>query len=129
MFNSLAGNVENETPALEFVYKAGRKEETYRYDDAMGFQAIKACKSKIAKIKSAAKSENRQLTAIESGEIESLNRNIVTLWTKFFEGSKTAIENAKKMFPETIATGRTTTSGVFKSASTHDEISFGVFEL
>jgi hypothetical protein len=129
LFNSLAGDVENETPALEFTYKAGRKEETYRYDDAMGFQAVKACKLEIAKIKAKAKADKRELSEAESADIAGLNGKVVELWTKFFEGSKTAIANARAKFPETVSTGRTTTSGVFKSASTYDSISFGVFEL
>jgi hypothetical protein len=127
LFNALAGDVENATPALEFVYKAGRKEEKYRYDQAMGFQAISACTLEIAKIKGAAKSKGRELTEAEHDDISVLKDKRVELWTKFFEGSKTAIANARAKFPETVSTGRTTTSGVFKSASTHDEISFGVF--
>lgn len=129
LFNSLAGDVENEVPSLDFVYKAGRKEETFRYDDALGLQAVKACKAEIAKIKAKAKSEKRDLTDVESADVTELNAQVSGIWAKFFEGSKTAIANANKMFPESIKTGRTTTSGVFKSASTYNSISFGVFEL
>lgn len=65
----------------------------------------------------------------ERADIEQISAQITGLWEKFFTGAKSAIANANKMFPESVGTGRTTTSGVFKSASTYDEVTFGVFEL
>jgi hypothetical protein len=129
LFNSLADGVVSEAPPIAFEYKAGRKSEDHRYDDALGFKAIQFCKAEIVKIKSAAKLAKRELTDEERDDVEQLSAKITDLWEKFFVGSKAAIANANKMFPESVGTGRTTTSGVFKSASTYDEINFGVFEL
>lgn len=129
LFNSLAENVESQEPELQFTYKAGRKEESFRYDDALGLKAIQGLKSEIVKIKRTAKAAGRELTTEEFSECKMLQDEISVVWGKFFEQSKTAIANARKMFPETVSTGRTTTSSVFKSAATCDSINFGVFEL
>lgn len=129
LFNALADDVNSEQPNLQFTYKAGRKEETYRYDDALGLHAVKLCKSKIVKIKAKAKTEKRDLTEDESADVAAINEQIVGIWQKFFDDGKVAIANGNKMFPESVSTGRTTTSRVFSSASTYDQISFGVFEL
>lgn len=131
LFNSLAENVESNSPNLEFLYKSGGrgKEESYRYDDALNLRAIQQLKSEVAKIKRAAKAAGRDLTDQESQECEMLNQEISAVWNKFFENAKTVIGSAQKMFPETVSTSRTTTSAVLKSAASYDSINLGVFEL
>lgn len=129
LFHAICEQVNTKEPKLDFVYKAGRLEEMYRFDNAVGLKAIEVLKQEASKIVKRAKSENREMTPEECQEVDEFRAEIKSVWSKFFEMSKQVVGSAATLFPEQIATGRTTTSSVFKGISTFDSINFGAFEL
>lgn len=129
LFHSLAEQVHETAPSLQFDYVAGRKTENFRFDDATGLKAIKHLQSECSKIVKIAKAAGRDLTDEESADLTTLKEEIKVAWQKFFVGAKSVLGSANALFPEQITTGRTTTSAVFKGVSTLDSINFGAFEL
>lgn len=129
LFHAVCEQTKSEKPDLSFTYKAGRLEESHRFDNVFNLRAINALKIEREKIHKKAKSENRELTAEESAESAQFLEEIKSVWVKFFEGSKQIVGTANKLFPENVSTGRTTTSGLFNSLATSDVINFGAFEL
>lgn len=129
LFHAIAEEVEKEQPNFSFEYVAGRKTENIRYDQAVGLAAVNHLKSKRIKIQKAAKAANRELTDEESIEVAQIGELITECWRELFSGAKTIVGASEKLFPETVGTGRTTTSAVFKGVCTMDSINFGAFEL
>lgn len=129
LFHAICEQTNSPKPDLTFVYKAGRLEETYRFDNAVGLKAIEVLKQEASKIVKLAKFEKREMTPEECQEVDEFRAEIKAVWAKFFEMAKTVVSNAAALFPEQISTGRTTTSSVLKGVSTFDTINFGAFEL
>lgn len=130
LFHAICEEVTKPQPAFAFEYKAGRKTEVIRYDDATGLRAINALKHQRIKIQKAAAAEKRALTDAESAKVAEIGTKITEVWTEFFSGAKDIVGAAKELFPEAVGTGRTTTSAVMRAAvCTMDQINFGAFEL
>ena len=129
LFHAIADEIVKPQPKFDFTYKAGRKEEQFRYDTVCGMDAINFLKNKRKKIRQTASAAKRELTAEETAEVAECTDMINVCWEQFFSGAKTIYSNASEMFPESVGTGRTTTSAVIKGVCTGNSISFGAFDV
>ena len=129
LFHAIADEIVKPEPKFDFTYKAGRKEEQFRYDTVFSMDAINHLKNRRKKIRQTAAAAKRELTAEETTQVDECTELISECWVEFFSGAKTIYSNASDMFPEAVGTGRTTTSAVIKGVCTMNSISFGAFDV
>jgi hypothetical protein len=113
----------------ETLTQEQKKARTRYTQKCVNFKAASAIAKEIADLKK--KIGDREYTPEENSDMDELRKMQLDIWNKFWVESGTAITNAEVFFGRTAVTGkpkRPSLKTVFRSAVTHDSVSFGIHE-